>query len=143
MSQQARCAARPGGVRLYAVLVMALLAGLVAMHGLGPGLSAVSSSSAVPGSQHSVTAAAQAHSAPAVCQGCAHAGHDTGGAGGHAEHADSTCSAAGTGGAPALPALGPAAVAGCPTADALAVAPTATPGERSPPSLSELQLLRI
>ncbi|MDN3294348.1 DUF6153 family protein [Streptomyces ficellus] len=149
MSQQAWRAARPGGVRVraYALLVLAVLAGLVAMHGLAPAGSS-------PAPSHAVAAADAHHGVAAAmgCEGCAHAEHaghaqrvahgDAGG-GGHAEHADATCAAGGTSTAPALPALAPAGAVTCATADLTALVPAATPGGRAPPSLSELQLLRI
>ncbi|GAA2943950.1 DUF6153 family protein [Streptomyces enissocaesilis] len=135
--------ARPGGPRVYVLLVLAVLAGVVAMHGLGPAVPPASSS-AVPEVRHAVVAAAWSHSGAAGCEDCVHAGHDDGGAGGHVEHADDLCAASGTGGAPVLPTPAPAgAAAGCPTADVPAPASAATPGGRAPPSLSELQLLRI
>ncbi|MBT2492857.1 hypothetical protein J7E96_30975 [Streptomyces sp. ISL-96] len=142
MRQQAWCAARPGAVRAYVLLVLAVLAGVVAMHGLGPAVP-LASPSAVPDVRHAVTAGASSHTDPAECEDCIHVGHDEGGVGGHAEHADATCAAGGTSGAPALPALALAVVVTCPTAEAPAVVPAATLGGRAPPSLSELQLLRI
>lgn len=138
MSQQAWRATRPGGVRAYVLLVLAVLAGVVAMHGLGPAVP-TALNHAAPDSRHVVTAAAPSH----ACD-CVHVDHDgNGDAGGHVEHADATCAASGTSGAPALPALSPGGVVACPTTDVLATAPAATLGERAPPSLSELQLLRI
>lgn len=141
MSQQAWCAARPGGVRLYALLVLAVLAGLVAMHGLGP-VVPPSSSSGTPMDRHTVTAAASPHADTAECD-CAHVGDDGGDAGGHAEHADTTCAASGTSGGPALPALAPAGVVTSPAVTASGLVPEPRLGGRAPPSLSELQLLRI
>ncbi|MGX1885043.1 DUF6153 family protein [Streptomyces sp. NPDC055287] len=142
MRQQAWCAAGPRGVRAYLLLVLAVLAGVVAMHGLGPAVPPASSSATLD-VHHAVTAAAASHSDGAGCADCAHVRHDDGGAGGHAEHADSTCAAGGTSGAPALSAPALAVVATCPTADAPAPVPASTLGGRAPPTLSELQLLRI
>lgn len=141
MSQQAWCAARPGGRRLYALLVLAVLAGVVAMHGLGPAVPP--SSSAVPDVHHAVPATAPSHADAAECEDCVHVGRDDGGAGGHAEHADATCAAGATSGPPALPAPAPAGTVTCDTADVPALVPAASLGGRAPPSLSELQLLRI
>lgn len=140
MSQQAWRATRPCGVRAYVLLVLAVLVGVVAMHGLGPAVPPAVNHAA-PDSRHAVTATAPSH----ACD-CLHVDHDgngNGDAGGHVEHADATCAAGGTSGAPALPALSPDRVVTSPTADVLATAPAATLGERAPPSLSELQLLRI
>ncbi|MGW0565364.1 DUF6153 family protein [Streptomyces sp. NPDC003016] len=144
MRRQVWREARPGGPRVYVLLVLAVLVGVVAMHGLGPAVPPASSS-AVPEARHAVVAAASPHSGAAVCEDCVHAGHDDdGGAGGHVEHADDTCAASGTSGAPVLPTLAPAgAAAWCPTADVPAFVLAAAPGGRAPPSLSELQLLRI
>ncbi|MFI8100894.1 DUF6153 family protein [Streptomyces sp. NPDC086023] len=75
-------------------------------------------------------------------EACARAGHGHGG--GHLTHADATCAAAGTSHGPALPALVPVRLAptgagpGGPLDGACA-----DRGGRAPPSLSELQLLRI
>ncbi|MFE9396868.1 DUF6153 family protein [Streptomyces flavidovirens] len=139
MSQQERRAARPHGARLYALLVLTVLAGLVAMHGLAPGVPP-GSSAAVAEVHH---AAAPSHRDAADGVDGAHAGHGEGGAGGHAEHADPTCAAGGTSGAPALPAPAPAGAVACPPADAPALLLAATQGARAPPTLSQLQLLRI
>ncbi|MGW0550827.1 DUF6153 family protein [Streptomyces altiplanensis] len=117
-----------------------MLAGLVAMHGLGPA-APPASPSAVPEVRHAVMAAASSHSGAAAYEGCVHAGHDDGGDGGHAEHADDTCAAGGTSAAPAVPDPAPAGAVACPAADV--PTPAATPGGRAPPSLSALQLLRI
>ncbi|WKX71694.1 DUF6153 family protein [Streptomyces sp. XD-27] len=75
-------------------------------------------------------------------EGCAHVddrGHD----GGHTEHADATCAAGGTSTGPVLPALPPSPVPA--VADRAVAEPDAVAavGGRAPPSLSELQLLRI
>jgi uncharacterized protein DUF6153 len=140
MSQQPWCAARPRGVRAYVLLMLAVLVGVVAMHGLGPAVPPAQSS-AMPNARHAVTA--PSHADAAECQDCVHVDHDEGGAGGHAEHADATCAASGTSGAPALPALALAGTVTCPAADVPPLVPAATLGGRAPPSLSELQLLRI
>ncbi|GGX41989.1 DUF6153 family protein [Streptomyces chryseus] len=142
MSQQAWCANRPGGVRAYALLVLAVLVGLLAMHGLGP-VAPLMSSSAVAVDHHAVTVAAASHVGGAACEDCVHVGHDEGGIGGHAEHADATCAAGGTSGAPAVPTPALAGVVTCPAVVLPASAATTTLGGRAPPSLSELQLLRI
>ncbi|MCX5193282.1 DUF6153 family protein [Streptomyces sp. NBC_00249] len=139
--QAGRAAHGPFGLPRRLLLVLAVLTGLLAMHGLGPGAvpvtaapshtAASASASADPAGHHSET------SAPCACP------HD-GPGGGHAQHADPTCAAAGISGAPVLPA--PAVLPGInggPSADAHGTAPAATACGRAPPSLTELQLLRI
>ncbi len=128
--------ARPFGVRAFLVLVLAVLAGVVAMHGLGPAAGAAPSASHAPASQeHDSTAGPCGH--PYLGDG------DTGGAGGHVVHADATCSAAGTSSAPAPPPLLPSTATVEPAPTPSAPGRTDETGERAPPSLSELQLLRI
>ncbi|MBT2510818.1 hypothetical protein J7I98_34375 [Streptomyces sp. ISL-98] len=141
MSQQALRTARPGGARAYVLLVLAVLVGVVAMHGLGPAVPVPTH--AMPEARHAVAAAAASHADATGCDDCVHVDHDGGSTGGHAEHADATCAASGTSGAPALPDLSPVGVVTCPAADVPGAGPAATLGGRAPPSLSELQLLRI
>ncbi|MFI2370346.1 DUF6153 family protein [Streptomyces sp. NPDC018833] len=156
MSRQGRHAAQPHGARAYLLLVLAVLAGVLAMHGLGPAFAspAPPHSTAAAASDHVTATSAASHTAVTACEDCIHAGHGgtgTGGhadhsgtgTGGHAEHADATCAAGGTSTAPALPALALAGVADRATADMASFAPTAHVGGRAPPTLSELQLLRI
>ncbi|MGW7453087.1 DUF6153 family protein [Streptomyces sp. NPDC054787] len=146
MDDQEVRAVKPLGLRSYLLLVLLVLAGLVAMHGLGPTPVPAAAHAGAPSHHpaavgHERTTAADASSRNA----CVHAGDPAGNrGGGHAEHADATCAATGTAGAPVLPA--PAAASA--QADAQAVlAHGAIPGAcacgRAPPSLSELQLLRI
>ncbi len=121
------------------LLLFGLLAGLLGMHGLGPG-------GAVGAQGH----ASPAHHSHAV-SGHAHAGttgdefvcHGDDGGGGHAQHADATCASGAVGAGPVLPV--PVLGAGAPVAavDSPAGAFTASEGGRAPPSLAELQLLRI
>ncbi|MEU8460293.1 DUF6153 family protein [Streptomyces sp. NPDC029003] len=148
------------------LLLFALLTGLLAMHGLGPG-PAPSADGHTARPAHARATASQAMAAPragaashaatapraggasttaatpvpeAPCA-CADDGAD---GGGHGRHADPACAAPGTAGAPVLPA--PAAAPGSPaaaTAAALGVLPGPAVCGRAPPSLSELQLLRI
>ncbi|MFF8831022.1 DUF6153 family protein [Streptomyces sp. NPDC015131] len=128
---QHRTRVRPSAYR-RALLVLAVLAGVLAMHGLAPG--------------PVTTAAHHAHQRPgahAPGDACVHAGHGDGGATGHAEHADSTCAAGGISTAPAPAPLLPGAVepgAGSPH-------PAGPDGRaatgRGPPDLAMLQLLRI
>jgi len=111
-----------------ALLVLALLAGLFGMHGLAPG-GAVHEHSDV---RH-MTAVADVH-------GCS--GDDCGG--GHVRHADQTCASGAVSGGPTLPALVPDVVAAPVRTDTVCPYAGAAPdGARAPPSLAELQLLRI
>ncbi|MCQ9129910.1 DUF6153 family protein [Streptomyces hilarionis] len=120
--------------------MLAVLAGLLAMHALAPGAA---------GHQH-VGGRSVAHTAAprtavdgdGVHDDCAGDGGGCGG--GHLRHADPTCSAAALSGAPALPALVPDPVAApAPTGSLRPCAADAPDGARAPPSLAELQLLRI
>ncbi|MFP8905483.1 MULTISPECIES: DUF6153 family protein [Streptomyces] len=139
---------RPHRARVRMVLlVLAVLAGVVAMHGLGPFGAAVPSDaprSTALAAGHAMPADAgtAAHGSPGGAAGdaCAHPDHGTDG---HPNHADATCAAVGTSGPPVLPTL--LASAAAPAADAAAAgpAPSAALAGRAPPSLSELQLLRI
>ncbi|MDQ0954731.1 hypothetical protein QFZ24_008654 [Streptomyces phaeochromogenes] len=120
--------------RFVGLLVCALLFGLVGMHGLGP-------VPAGPGHDPMPMAAPMSvvASMPDACD------HGEGGCTGHAQHADPTCASAAVAGSPAMvPVLLPdvAAFAGVPRTGS---APTGSgpDGGRAPPSLSELQLLRI
>ncbi|MER6217655.1 DUF6153 family protein [Streptomyces sp. NPDC001674] len=179
----------------FLLLVLAVLTGLLAMHGLAPGTLPRPTATALSGAAHHAGATAPALSgaahhagatAPALSGAAHHAGATapqppgaacgpahtgrhaehpaapataprppgddrgpahTGGTphgGGHAEHADAACAASGISGAPVLPALSPAP-GGVPAeaAAALAAPPGAGAHGRAPPSLSELQLLRI
>ncbi|MGW7438531.1 DUF6153 family protein [Streptomyces sp. NPDC054849] len=126
---------RPAG-RGFALLALTVLAGVLAMHGLGPGPAPAKASVVAVG--HGM---AMVHAAPAqqVVGPCSH----TDGGMGHADHADATCAAAGVGAAYAPPVLTAALDNG--------TAPVALPGSaagapesgRAPPDLAQLQLLRI
>ena len=131
--------ARPHStVRSGGLLVAALMLGLLGMHGLGP------VPEAAPVSGHDSTVSA-AHtdvmaSMPGGCD------HSEGGCPGHTDHADPTCASASVAGGPvvASPALPPDVAACSGTADVPAPSVGSDPdGGRAPPSLSELQLLRI
>ena len=129
-----------GRVRMT-LLLLVLLSGLVAMHGLGAAGFAQPShmaSHSAPASEASENAMPpQVQDATGACE------HPDRDGSRHVGHADPACSAAGTGAAPVLPslssAMGPAAL------DETEVgAPPATVFRgRAPPTLSELQLLRI
>jgi hypothetical protein len=113
------------------LLLLGLLTGLLGMHGLSPG-----------GGLHGHEDMRSAHSATvavSVDQAC----HDGCGSG-HLHHADATCASGAVSGGPVLPALAPDPAFTVvrddePGPDALA----SQDGARAPPSLSELQLLRI
>ncbi|MGP3638364.1 DUF6153 family protein [Streptomyces sp. 24-1644] len=145
MDGQVVRAVRPFGLRSYPLLVLVVLAGLVAMHGLGP--APAPAAAHMTATSHHATAADHEKAIandPGCQDGCVHADFPADSGGGHAEHADETCAATGTGGAPVLPA--PAALPGHAKAQAVlahGVTPDATACGRAPPSLSELQLLRI
>lgn len=127
---------RPAG-RGFVLLVLAVLAGLLAMHGLGPGPAPAKAAAASAG--HGAVMVHEDAVQPAG--DCAHA---VGGAG-HAQHADATCAAAGIGAPYAPPAL-LACAPGVPPSAAQVLFPSvsgAPGGGRAPPDLAELQLLRI
>ncbi|MFC9549163.1 DUF6153 family protein [Streptomyces sp. NPDC056956] len=133
MTGSTRSGRRPAG-RLFALLVLAVLAGVLGMHGLAPG----GVLAAQPGAGHETVMAA-ADSAPHADGGCA----PTDGGSGPLDHADGTCAAAGIGSAYTPPALA-GAVLDVPAAPSPAAAATGSPQVgRAPPDLSELQLLRI
>ncbi|MEO3750748.1 DUF6153 family protein [Streptomyces sp. B6B3] len=120
------------------LVLLGVLAGLVAMHGLTPGTAA---SAPLPLTGEAHEAAPEAADAERDCD-CDHA-HSNGGA--HAEHADATCAAGGVNSGPNSP-LPPTAGSGSGPGDPDAAAHDGTHAARSgraPPSLSELQLLRI
>ncbi|WP_322657221.1 DUF6153 family protein [Streptomyces justiciae] len=125
---------RPPLRRWRGLLVLMVLAGVMGMHALAPGV-------ALPGDHP--------HSAPMAGVVSVSAAHDDcGGEGhcgsGHVTHADAACSAAAVSGGPALPALVADPVAGVVRDDVLRACAVADPdGARAPPSLAELQLLRI
>ncbi len=124
---------RPAG-RLFVLLVLAVLAGVLGMHGLAPG--GVPAAQAAAG--HEMVMAA-ADGVPHADGGCAH----TDGGSGHLDHADGTCSAAGTASAYTPPAL-TGTVLHAPALPSPVTAATGRPHDgRAPPDLFELQLLRI
>ncbi|MEU2021341.1 DUF6153 family protein [Streptomyces sp. NPDC016469] len=123
--------------RGFALLVLAVLVGLLAMHGLAPTAMPVGHT-AMPGQAGSHVSAAAVHEAGDACQ------HLTGGgAGGRMHHADATCAAAGTSTSPAPPALAPRAGAPAGTVALPGWPLTPAAAGRAPPDLTQLQLLRI
>ncbi|KKD08348.1 hypothetical protein TN53_08920 [Streptomyces sp. WM6386] len=111
----------------------ALLAGLMGMHALAPGATVTD--------DHPHAPPVAAVSVSAVHDGCADEGHC---GSGHLTHADATCAAAAVSGGPTLPALVPDPVATVVRDESpRAYAGSDPEGARAPPSLAELQLLRI
>ncbi|MEU6839181.1 DUF6153 family protein [Streptomyces rubiginosohelvolus] len=124
--------------RLRALLVLGLLAGLLGMHALTPGALPVPerpAAAAMVGGHGNQTASAHDE-----CRSDPHGRCHDGGA----DHSEATCSSGAVGGGPALPGLTPspecllAGVEAFPTA-----LNGALEGARAPPTLAELQLLRI
>ncbi|MEU8763392.1 DUF6153 family protein [Streptomyces sp. NPDC048659] len=124
---------RPAG-RLFALLVLAVLTGLLGMHALGPG----GAPGAGAGAGHDMVTGVSADASHASA-GCSH----TDGGTSHLEHADGSCAAAGIGSAYAPPPLTGALPNAPLTAASLAPAAALAETGRDPPDLSELQLLRI
>ncbi|MEV7889333.1 DUF6153 family protein [Streptomyces sp. NPDC088357] len=126
--------ASPPRWRWRALLVLALLAGLMGMHALAPGAAVADEHPHTPPPMATVSV-----SAPhGDCPGEGHCGS------GHVTHADTTCSAASVSGGPSLPALVPDPVAIVVRDESPRVYAGSDPeGARAPPSLAELQLLRI
>lgn len=113
--------------------VLGLLVGLLGMHGLAPG-------GGPPGQGHGE----QAHASQAAVPRAQVMPYGHCGDGGHVQHADATCASGAVGGGPVVPPLVPDPVpAGEGESAVRAYAVVDTEGARAPPSLSELQLLRI
>ncbi|WP_254667812.1 DUF6153 family protein [Streptomyces griseus] len=160
-------APRPRAPRL-GLLVFGLLVGLLGMHGLGSvprthaqtpthaqaprahvpqlrtyaqALTALRSTSARPGA---VVPGSGASHAMVLSDTPGDRGHDAGGEGGHPEHADSTCASGAVTGSPTL--VGPQALAIGDVPRPQESEPfsrSGTEADRAPPSLAQLQLLRI
>lgn len=145
------------------MLVLALLAGVFAMHALGPGGGAGHTSAVAP-AHRTMTAVADAHQPmtavadasrtmaavapahrPMAALPDAGTRADAGRhGGGHLRHADQSCASGAVNGGPSLPdlAVGPV-VDAAPAGAAPGRRAAAPDGARAPPSLAELQLLRI
>ncbi|MFF0714526.1 DUF6153 family protein [Streptomyces bauhiniae] len=122
---------RPPQRRSPGLLVLAVLIGLLGMHALAP-----ADGTGHPEHTHAVHAGAVID-APGDCPD----GH----CGGHQlHHADPTCASGAVSDGPQLPEplAGPAR-APVPCGDPRTIAATAPDGARAPPTLAELQLLRI
>ncbi|MFI6438364.1 DUF6153 family protein [Streptomyces sp. NPDC050759] len=114
-----------------ALLVLGMLVGVLAMHGLAPG-----------GGPHGHEGSSPAHMTT-VAVGVDATCHDGCGSG-HLHHADATCASGAVSGGPVLPALAPDPASTAVSEDSLCPsAVTSQDGARAPPSLAELQLLRI
>ncbi|MDW6061147.1 DUF6153 family protein [Streptomyces sp. FXJ1.4098] len=115
--------------RWRALLVLGVLAGLLGMHTLGP------AGGLMPGAHERPAAMATAMTtAPSAHSGCD---------GAHIHHADPACASPALGGGPTLSAPPSTPVADCDLAAARSgTAPSPADG-RAPPTLAELQLLRI
>lgn len=149
---------RPAKGPLPMLLTAAVLLGLLAMHGLGPCVTLPgpgrSTAHASAGARHHHPAVsaqpasgadlrpAAAHGAAPHADGCGHTSHGDG-SDGHLAHADATCAAGGVSSTPEPPALALSGTARPVAAAAAAGAHAATAAERAPPSLHQLQLLRI
>jgi hypothetical protein len=139
---------RPVGARACVLLVMAVLTGLVAMHGLGSAPMGQHQSAA----RHQGPASAdRGHGSEMTGRGyemalttevaCHHRSY--GQSGGHLDHADTTCAASGVSSGPSVAAPAPGGVAAAGSSEQHGVREAASAPERAPPSLSQLQLLRI
>jgi len=129
MTRPAHLPARPPLWR--ALLVLGMLVGVLAMHGLAPG-------GGLQGHEGSNSAHMTAV-AVSVDETC----HDGCGSG-HFHHADATCASGAVSGGPVLPALAPDPASTAVSDDSLCPeAVMSQDGARAPPSLAELQLLRI
>lgn len=130
---------RPAG-RGLVLLVLAVLAGVLAMHGLGPGPASVRAHATAVG--HVMEKSHHERPGPEVRAdgGCSH----TAGGPDHTHHADATCAATGIG-TPYAPPAPAAALDGAVSAHGAphAVATASARSGRAPPDLAELQLLRI
>ncbi|MFD6274639.1 DUF6153 family protein [Streptomyces sp. NPDC060209] len=123
---------RPAG-RGFLLLVLAVLAGVLAMHGLGPASAHTKQPTVASG--HAMMPAKSADH-PMVGD-CSH------GDGGANHHADATCAATGIG-VPYAPPVLAATLDAVPVPVALPGSAAGTPESgRAPPDLAELQLLRI
>ncbi|MEU9793331.1 DUF6153 family protein [Streptomyces sparsogenes] len=128
----------PPARRWRALLVLGLLAGLLGMHALGPSGALMPRAHERPASMETMGAATPAATA-AVAHGDCHGG------GSHLHHADPSCASPALGGGPSLSAPPAVPVAVCD--HAVAATRSGTPPSpadgRAPPTLAELQLLRI
>ncbi|MFE3882854.1 DUF6153 family protein [Streptomyces lydicus] len=143
MTPRLRYESTPPARRCHALFVLALLAGLLGMHALGPVVTSVPS----PHEHHHEHHMAMATGAHAHCDGGSGSGSGSEGgcdSGGHLHHADTTCASGALDGPPMPPALVPSPVRPAELGDAAGTGESkGQDGGRAPPSLAELQLLRI
>lgn len=122
-------------LRTRALLVLTVLVGLLGMHGLAP-------AAALPAPDHGTQHAHPMQPLEAAPAYLCDPGQSSTGGPGH--HADQVCASAAIPGTAALPALAPSLSSDVITATAQPIASSYQPsGGRAPPSLAELQLLRI
>ncbi|MFE0630436.1 DUF6153 family protein [Streptomyces sp. NPDC058864] len=123
-------------LRLPALLVLTVLLGLLGMHGLAAGSATPVAHTGAHTAHHRMMAAEPGH---------AYACHDTGDpAGHHGAHADQLCVSGAVPGSAVAPALTSSGLESSPQLQHIvAAAPKEPNGGRAPPSLAELQLLRI
>ncbi|MFD0316298.1 DUF6153 family protein [Streptomyces flavalbus] len=140
-TQSCRARSSLGGRRAW--LLFGLLVGLFAMHVLAPVGVVAAGGHGSPHSSHSAVASADVGMGPG---GVAFVCHDDGGGtGGHTQHADAVCASAALGTGPVLlhaPLPDPAGAAS-PAEHLHGAYAAASEGGRAPPTLAELQLLRI
>ena len=124
-----------------AFVVLGLLAGVLAMHGLGPvGVPGGTTGGTHHGRHQTQPMSMNAGTATQVEYVC----HGMGSHGGHTQHADATCASGAVPAGHTFPALVPdPAGASAPAARVGHSLPRSPEGARAPPSLAELQLLRI
>ncbi|MFJ3718747.1 DUF6153 family protein [Streptomyces sp. NPDC090057] len=129
-SRQQR-APRPPRRPRRALLVLAVLAGLLGMHALAPG----------GGTGHPARAHTGYRAVAVMAQDACPDGHC---GGDHLHHADASCASGAVKDGPGspVPAPGPVTAQAAPEA-CPSLAGTAPDGARAPPTLAELQLLRI
>ncbi|WP_338675313.1 DUF6153 family protein [Streptomyces sp. SCSIO 30461] len=131
MSADKKCPEPPKRLRPHGLLVLAVLLGLLGMHAMAP-VSAIAQPS---GSNQP---------AAVMLDATGHCDHDCSGHEGQGDHADPTCASAAVGASVSLPAPQPTVICPAEPTAGLATPHTFSAGRgRTPPSLSELQLLRI
>jgi hypothetical protein len=129
-------------LRLSGLLVFGVLVGLLFMHGLGSAPAATQTAGHMRIAETQRVAVVM--DAPGECSHDGHGQQGHHGQHGPAGHADQTCASGAVAGPPVFPALVPTAIGPADYAEgSIAAAGSGPHGGRAPPSLSELQLLRI
>lgn len=136
--------ARPAW-RAWAVLVLAVLAGLLAMHALAPGGTPSTEEHAAMSSASPTTGmpAARISDGQPADSSCLHSAAPGGGSHKSMDHADGTCAASKTVSGYAPPAPEPGLVVPSDHVSRPGGVAAASLHERAPPDLAELQLLQI